>query len=275
MPTARELVVSGVREFPADRASEDHEGGEGGSEAGSSRSQPMASKVTCVGTGLPPITQKLRDRIIPRQYVEFTEFPPAKGKSRPVSQPGEGQLVLVQAADLLQSRRTIPDFATWGQCFAIYVTVLSSKYPELLPDLMGYMSVIAKASKRYCWSAWVIYDQQFRQEAAGNPEMQWEKVDPSLYAQCFTGQELSKENWCNNCQELDHKTAECPYRPRKRSWNMGPGQMEPQSRETGSGGKTVCIKFNQYNGDCKYGKECKFAHVCARCGEGHPAAKCK
>ncbi len=118
----------------------------------------MVSKVTCVGTGLPPITQKLRDRIIPRQYVDFTELPPAKGKSRLVSQPGEGQLVLVQAADLLQSRRTIPDFAT----------VLSSKYPELLPDLMGYMSVIAKASKRYCWPAWVIYDQQFRQEAAGN-----------------------------------------------------------------------------------------------------------
>ncbi len=49
---------------------------------------------------------------------------------------------------------------------------------------------------------------------------------------------------------------------------MGPGQMEPHSRDTGSGGKTVCIKFNRYNGDCKYGKECKFAHVCARCGGG-------
>ncbi len=114
-----------------------------------------------------------------------------------------------QQSDLLQARKTIPDFATWGQCFAIYVAVLASKYPErLLSDHTDYLTVIANASKQYSWPAWVIYDQQFRQDSAGNPGGEVGEADPNRYAQCFTGQEISKENWCNSCQELDHKTAD-------------------------------------------------------------------
>ena len=251
--------------------------GHDGSEASSSRPHVPVPQVTCVGAGLPPLAQKLVDRILARQYVDFTELPPAKGKGRPVAQPGEGQLVLLQASDLVHARKTIPDFATWGQCFAIYVAVLAGRYPDRLVDLMGYLALIAKVSRRYNWPAWVIYDQQFRQEAAGNPSLQWAKVDPGLYAQCFTGQEACKENWCSSCQELDHKSVDCPFRPRKRAWNAGYGQGEQSGKEAGGGGKhspQVCLKFNRYGGDCKYGRECKFAHVCAKCRGAHPAGKC-
>jgi len=85
----------------------------------------------------------------------------------------------------------------------------------------------------------VIYDQNFRQEAAGNDKLQWAKVEPSLYTQCFTGQDISRENWCAKCQGLDHQSVDCPYSAgRKRPWNSGPGagghnQLKAeQARET-------------------------------------------
>ena len=48
----------------------------------------------------------------------------------------------------------------------------------------------------------IIYDQYFRMETAGNPTQSWAKVDPSLYAQCFTGQARVTENWCTHWQAL-------------------------------------------------------------------------
>ena len=157
------------------------------------------------------------------------------------------------------------------------MAVLVGHDPDRLLDLMGYMTLIAKASRCYNWPAWVIYDQQFRQDAAGNPGLQWAKVDPSLYAQCFTGQEISKENWCGNYQELDHMTADCPFRSRKRPWTAGPGHTEQMGKEAGGGSKQgpqACLKFNCFNGDCKYGRECKFARVCTKCRGPHPVNKC-
>ena len=88
--------------------------GHDGSEVSSSRPHVPVPQVTCVGAGLPPLAQKLVDRILARQYVDFTELPQAKGKGRMVAQPGEGQLMLLQASNLVHARKTIPDFASWG-----------------------------------------------------------------------------------------------------------------------------------------------------------------
>ncbi len=200
------------------------------------------------------------------------------GRPSQISLPGAGQEDHPRFRYLVQARKTIPDFATWSQCFAIYTAVRVGQEPERLADPMGYMTLIAKASRRYNWPAWVIYDQQLRQDAAGNPGVQWAKADPSLYAQCFTGQDISKENWCSSCQELDHKSADCPYRSRKRSWNAAYGHAEQLNRDGGTSAKQkqpqVCLKFNRYDGECRYGRECKFVHACIKCKGPHPASKC-
>ena len=47
---------------------------------------------------------------------------------------------------------------------------------------MAYQMTIAKASMKYKWPSWVVYDQNFRQEAAGNPSQSWAKA-------------LTSENW--------------------------------------------------------------------------------
>jgi hypothetical protein len=151
------------------------------------------SPLVTMGPGLSAIPKKLVAKILANEYIDFTELPPPKGKGRPMPQSLEGQTIVVQAADLLQTRKIIPNFATWVQCFSLYVATLASKSPERVQELMAYQTIIAKASLRYRWPSWVVYDQNFRQKAAGNPTQSWAKVDPSVYTQCFNGQAIRAE----------------------------------------------------------------------------------
>ena len=202
------------------------------------------------------------------EYIDFADLPPAKGKSRPLPQSLEGHIIVVQAADLAQPRRVIPDLATWSQCFALYVTVLAPSQPRLA-DLMAYQSLIAKVSAKFKWPSWVVYDENFQQDAVGNPQLAWAKVDPSTYAQCFTNQVISRKNWCEKCQSLDHTSGNCPSRPRKRPWSAITPQVQPGSNDD------ICKKYNRFNGDCKFGKECRYLHICLKCREPHPISRCK
>ena len=210
---------------------------------------PRAVKTSVVlGPGLAALPKKTVEKILADVYVDFSEFPPAKGKSRALPQLQDGQIVVVQSADLMQARKLIPDLATWTQCFSLFCM-------------------------RYKWPSWVIYDQSFRQHLEGNPEQSWGKVDPSAYALCFTGQAKSDQNWCANCKTIDHASSSCPNRMRanaKRLWSAAftPPQGSKEQAE-------VCRKFNKFNGDCKFGKGCHFKHVCSSCGDPHPATKCK
>ena len=92
---------------------------------------PQASQpLLAVGSGFPSLPRKLVTRIRANEYIDFADLPPAKGKSRPISQATEGQVLVVQAADLLQSRKVIPDLATWSQCFALYVAAGTEARPS-------------------------------------------------------------------------------------------------------------------------------------------------
>ena len=110
--------------------------------------------------GLPTITKKLYDAICAGSYVDFAQFPAAKGRSIPPNSL-DGQIVLVQASELLQTQRLVPDFATWVQCFAVYAAITIAHSPERVQGLMAYMHNIAKASITFQWPSWVVYDQNF------------------------------------------------------------------------------------------------------------------
>lgn len=136
-----------------------------------------------MGAGLLAILKKLVAKILSDEYedyVDFAELPPAKGKGRPVPQSVEGQAIVVQAAYLLQAQKIITDFATWVQCSSLYAATLAMKFPERMPELMAYQTTIAKMIRKYRWPSCVMYDQNFKQEAAGNPSQSWANVDPSI-----------------------------------------------------------------------------------------------
>ena len=272
--SAEELAAIGLLTFTKgdDRSHKGRET-ERGTVAGGSGSTDSAGashqSLVPTGPGLPALPRKLVERIHNNEYVDFAELPPAKGRSRTPAPVGEGQILVLQAGDVTPSRRAIPELATWIQCYGIYVAVLTSRQPHRSTELMAYQSIVAKASARYKWPSWVIYDQSFRQEMASTPGQSWARVDPTIYSLCFYGQNVSTENWCPNCQTMDHLAQECPVRGKKRSW----ATAADSPKQVGRG--DVCLKFNCFQGDCKFGRTCRFRHVCSVCREPHPASHCK
>ena len=74
------------------------------------------------------------------------------------------------------------------QCFALYAAAVNQSQPERMAEMMAYQTIIAKASQRYQWPSWAIYDNTLQQEMAGTTGQSWAWVDPSIYFLCFTGQ---------------------------------------------------------------------------------------
>ena len=237
----------------------------------------VASAMVATGEGLPALPKKWVEKIQAGEFVDFAELPPAKGKVRGTPNSLEGPIIVVQAADLMESRKLIPDFATWVQCFCVYMAVVCSKEPERTKNMLAYLSLIAKCSLKYRWPSWLVYDQNFRQEAAESGRTDWSKVDPSIYAQCFTGASISPENWCKRCHSVDHVSDSCPFKPGTSS-RRPPSHTSaiPKKRGPPHSNAEACKRFNSYDGDCKFGDRCIYQHKCENCDEySHPASRCR
>ena len=238
---------------------------------GGSPQKPSMSgvpKLVPTGPGLASLPKKLVERITSGQYVDFSELPPAKGRTRSLPNAEEGHIVIVRAEDLAGAKKMIPDLATWLQCFCIYAAVIIEHEPDRTKSLLAYATIIAKASLKYSWPSWIVYDQNFRQEAADSGNKDWAKVDPSIYTQCFTNAAISIEGWCKFCQSVDHSSEMCPLKtPQSNSGgvtSIGPSRKRPgeqhplpsRKRAPPHSINQVCKKFNQFNGDCKFGNAC-------------------
>ena len=231
----------------------------------SSKSIAIPAPQFAIGHGFPPIPKRLAERILAGEFVDLTELPPAKGKIRPLSAP-EGSVLLVHAQDLMQQKKLIPDIPTWVQCFSHYAAIVCCKYPDRRADLLGYISQIMRVSQRFKWPSWVIYDQSFRQEAAERGIKEWSQMDPSLFAQCFTGQAKNTEAWCKICHSLDHSSDLCPLKP--------PPIKRPRPSTYSATPQETCKRYNKFNGNCSFGTRCRYAHKCLKCGGEHPISAC-
>ncbi len=180
VPNAEMLAAMGVQSLfygECNPTSEGHPRQE--DNAGNNQEAATPSQLVQVRAGFPALLKKLVGKDLIHQYIEFAELPPGKGKNRQLTQALEGKVLVVQT-------KVIPDLATWSQCFALYVAVLPPHQLGRIAHFMEYQAMIAKTSMKYKWPVWIVYDQNFRQEVAGATQS-WAKVDPSIYAVCFTG----------------------------------------------------------------------------------------
>ena len=100
-----------------------------------SSSQPPAPLVT-IGTALPALLKKLIARVLANEHIDFPDLPQQRARAGPMPQSHEGQVITVQAAELLLARKITPDLATWTQLalvLSIYAAALCAKYPTRLP----------------------------------------------------------------------------------------------------------------------------------------------
>ena len=58
-------------------------------------------------------------------------------------------------------------------------------------DLLGYASMITKASLDYEGTPWLAYDTHFRRSAAAARLTTWSQVDASLWTMYFTSAKLA------------------------------------------------------------------------------------
>ena len=130
---------------------------------------------------------------------------------------------------------------------------------------MRYQFDKAKYSRKYKWPSWVIFDMNFRQEAACRPNLSWAEAaghrESKIYSQCFTGMSKDpRESWCRTCQSLDHSTSLCPMMPPTKT------QKECQPMEAAGKSSEICRNYNTKG--CTYPK-CQRQHICLHCKEPH------
>ena len=155
-----------------------------------------------IGDGLSPVPAKLVTKILRRDFVEMGELLP---EFHALSRDEDG----ASRSDTKSHRSwSVTDILTWLQCFGTYVGVLAPSQPDLVPELMSYMSLIIRVSQEYSGLAWVRYDSAFRRQAALTGNKRWSVVNSSLYAINFTGTAKAIPR-CELCFATTHSDKEC------------------------------------------------------------------
>lgn len=226
-----------------------------------------------VGDGLPPVPQKTVDRIQKGEYVEMGDLLPEFWVA-----PREGEDKTAQGMARSRGRRRTQDICVWSQCFAIYVAVMSAKWPQRVPEMMAYMIQIIRASQEYEGLWWFVYDEAYRRQAAATGHVEWSKINPSIFTVCFTSKARRGQR-CELCLSSSHGSGECILAggdedlrsqlmalesARGTATQITAGRMVPSGYEW----TDICKLFNE--GRCSY-KICRFRHACITCGGEHPA----
>ena len=162
------------------------------------------------------------------------------------------------------------DVRVWAQCFATYIRVIVESEPERVPDLLGYMINIIRASQDFVGSSCLAYDDMFRRQVAVSGSKSWGTYNSSLFSMCFTGKVKTLER-CEVCLSKDHNLRPCPLRVEETSLEHSPQQLL-ESSQPPSEAWPHCRCFNE--GRCK-GVDCSYRHACMNCGGRHPAINCK
>ena len=100
-------------------------------------------------------------------------------------------------------------------CFLTYMAVRT-------PDtgtryMLTYARLILQEAIRHEGSGWLHYDRVFRKQAAIDPIIQWNSLQPSLHASAILGQKTIEGSFCTLCKGYDHSSAfnklqyHCPF----------------------------------------------------------------
>ena len=190
-----------------------------------------------------------------------------------------GEQSSLQAGQSRSRRREIPDLLSWVSCFGTYMAVLTSKYPEMIKQLLAYQTLMVRETRRCGGNGWLAYDTYFRQQVVGDPTADWSRLNTPLYAVTFMAQGAKGGQNCTTCMETDHTQDDCAVSslrsrsptPAKRALASPASDPYPPQRGKRRLGNTTCFAWNQ--GDCRY-SHCKYRHVCVRCSGDHPMSRC-
>ena len=229
-----------------------------------------------IGEGMAHVPRKMAEKIWRWEYVEMGDLLPENGMFRA----DEGSTT---SLGVVRRRRQITDVHTWVQCFAVYVGVMSHKYPEAVPELLAYMILIVRSSREFAELTWARYEADYRRHAASSDNRQWSRINPSMYAVHFTGKAQAATPRCELCASVFHMAKDCPFSTKtemektleavlaactsRAGGSVTPANTGSTDRESNE----VCRKWNDER--CNY-QWCRYRHVCLSCGGAHPVKHC-
>ena len=234
---------------------------------------------------LPPVPQRLRERIIKGEFIDFiTLLPKAmfssgieldNANSFTVQLPSNSRDLSVRPA--VKPKR-ITSFSDWMQAQNIYLAVCVNHIPSRAPSLVAYQHIITSASVQYPLESWLTYDVQFWMLAASDPTLQWDMHHADQQLQCLTPTSTQQpKRWpCIHCGPTNHYPDHCPFRPHIAKHNRG--QLNIRTPTTATPTHSNHTSFNSHarycwdfnHATCQR-SQCKFAHRCKKCGSSHPA----
>ena len=163
-----------------------------------------------VGDGLPATLKKLHTHILNWKCVDLAELRPVGPLDKMNPVPDPQRFIIMPGMEVTRAaKKSIEDILTWVQCFTTYVAILSTKFPEAVPDLMAYMLSIIWAYQKYEHPQWRNYNEAFRDKAATTGNRKWSVIDSHLSNQIFTGK-AHKLPVCTHCGASTHHTEGCP-----------------------------------------------------------------
>ena len=230
-----------------------------------------------VGDGLPPVPQKLADKILRWEFVDMGELLPEFWSMAKEEEPAGRRPLTSRRA------RKVTDIFTWVQCYGSYVSVLGPQFPKVIPELMAYMTTIVRVSRDYTGLAWVRYDAAFRRQAALTGNRGWSRINSTIYTVCFTGNAQMTER-CELCFGSTHASKDCALRGdpdpelqvRVKAVEAAVLAMSPKPVKSGELGQyqpsgQICRLWNK--NVCTF-RRCRHAHICSNCRGSHPVLSC-
>ena len=222
--------------------------------------QPAASVAVptglFLGDGVLPLPHKLMKRIRALEYVEMRELLPEEWLE-PLE---EGHSAEQHNCCNSANRRRKPpvtNIFTWLQGCASLVGALATIHPDKVAELMAYQTTILNCYRDFEGAAWAQYDRAYRRQAALSKDLNWSRINTTLYSLCFAGR-AKRGQVCSHCLSNNHQSDACPEAP-------APRRATPPRQALGSSpaSQELCRLFNAKGGPRCHYKQCKFAHACS------------
>ena len=83
------------------------------------------------------------------------------------------------------SRRDIPDFESWLQCFSSYTAVVCHTHPHKACELWAYQALMISEHRKCCRRGWLLYDSAFCQQIISLKTVDFSRVNQCLYSTTF------------------------------------------------------------------------------------------
>ncbi len=237
-----------------------------------------SSRPFVLGESLPVVPAMLVKRILKGEYIDMAELlrDNVEAERRRVSG-NEGSQVP------RSGRRELPDFESWLQCFSSYAALVCQMYPQKARELWAYQAMMVSEHRKCGGRGWLLYDSAFRQQITSLKEVDFSKINQSLYSTTFLAYG-GRRQCCTHCMLSDHPTEECALHPGR---DVPVVQIQDQyskraRRPDGSGGSSdhlrragrrgACYAYNDGRCSLPY---CRFEHVCSLCGGNHRRTACR